>query len=82
MSIVSPFHDASVAGCLANASLTASAKTQAPGKCEAAPFAPSPMRAEAPAQAAPCRAQRRRLFDALFSLVSGPTMPRGDENRA
>lgn len=72
MSIVSPFHDAGVAGCVANASLYAPAKTQAPAPCEAA-FAPSSLCAQTQPQAAPRR--RRRLFEAMFSLVSGPTMP-------
>lgn len=75
MSIVSPFHDASVAGCLANASLSASAKPEARAYRDAA-FTPAPMRAEAPAtQVSACRTRTRRLFDALFSLVSGPAPP-------
>jgi len=83
MSIVSPFHDACVAGCVANASLHPSAKREAPTHREAASFTPAPMRAEASApQAAPCRARWRRLFDALLGLVSGPTLPHGDANRA
>jgi len=62
MSIVSPFHDACVAGCVANASLHPSAKREAPTHREAASFTPAPMRAEASApQAAPCRARWRRI---------------------
>jgi hypothetical protein len=77
MSIVSPFHDACAAGCLANASLNASAKPDAPANREAASFAPSPIRPATPApQVSPRHARWRRLATALVSLVSGPTLPR------
>jgi hypothetical protein len=76
MSIVSPFHDACVAGCLANASLTGSAKKEAPAPRQDAAFAPSSL-CETPVQAATRTTGRRRLFEAVFSLISGPTMPRG-----
>ena len=83
MSMVSPFHDVCVAGCLANVALSAAAKTQAPTHGEIASFAASPMRAEAaPPQVAPRRAGWRRLAAAVFSLVSGPAMPHGGVNRA
>ena len=77
MSIVSPFHDICVAGCLANASLAGAAKKEAPAPFSEAPFAPSSTDAQTLAQAAP---RRRRAFDALLNLVSGPTMP-ADANR-
>ena len=73
MSLVSPFQDASIAGCLASAALGAPPKP-APG--EAATFACASRRAEAPVPQAPPR-RARRVLDALFSLVSGPTMPQG-----
>ncbi|HXT09257.1 MAG TPA: hypothetical protein VN715_20255 [Roseiarcus sp.] len=83
MSIVSPFHDVCIAGCAANAALNAAAKTPTPTHSEAASFAASPMRAEAaPPQVAPRRRGWRRIAAALFSLVSGPTMPHGGVNRA
>ena len=75
MSIVSPFHDACIAGCLASASLAASAKKEPPAPRQDAAFAPSSLCAETPSQAAPQPTQRRRLFAAMVSLVSGPTMP-------
>jgi hypothetical protein len=76
MSIVSPFHDASSAGCLANASLNASAKTDATDQRVGARFTPCAMHAaDAAPQPAPCRASWRRVARALFDLVSGPTMP-------
>jgi hypothetical protein len=82
MSAVSPFHDASVSGCLANASLSASVKPEARAEREGASFAHCLLREEAPApQAAPCRAGWRRLFDTIVSLVSGPTLPQGGANR-
>jgi hypothetical protein len=83
MSIVSPFHDMCVAGCLASAALGVSAKKEAAEPAEAADFAPCPLRADTPApQAAPAHPRWRRIADALFDLVSGPTMPHRDANRA
>jgi hypothetical protein len=83
MSIVSPFHDMCVAGCLASAALSVSAKLEAADPAEAVEFAPCALHADAPApQSAPSPARWRRIIDALVNLVSGPTMPHGDAKRA
>lgn len=81
MNAVSPLHDASVCGSLANATLCGAPAPKEPTPREAtAPDDAAPRVASAP-QSVPCQTKWRRLMEALLSPISGPTFPSCDASR-